>query len=149
MREFAFAGRPERVTPGRQVWAVTNAGEQAHELYVAEAPAGTTLADVRAAPAGADGATPSPDAPDLGALRSAGGMASLSPGRTGWAVSTWSPGPTSPSPTSPRPWAGSPPSPSPLRVRRVALPDTGRSAGTSRDREGARIAGRIAGLKPR
>jgi uncharacterized cupredoxin-like copper-binding protein len=91
LHEMKFDGLPAEVPAGKQIWKVTNSGMQTHELYIAKAPDGTTIDQLRAAlSAGRD--TPVP-AGGLDLEKAPqGAMGPLSPGVTGWAVLDLEPG---------------------------------------------------------
>ncbi len=92
MREYAYVGIPERVAPGQQVWRVTTAGEQPHELALLRVPDGTTFAQIMTALATPPDATPQPGDLAFTDLVPVGGVGYLSLGRTAWAVLDLAPG---------------------------------------------------------
>ena len=92
MREYAYVGVPERVTPGPQVWRVTNAGDQPHEMALLRAPVGTTFDQVMAVLTAPPDAPPQPGGLAFTDLAPVGGVGYLSPGRTAWAVLDLEPG---------------------------------------------------------
>jgi len=74
---------PETVAAGRQVWAVTNIGEQPHELLLARSPQPVTAAQVMELMAGeSEEATPTGGGPSFGDFEPVGGIGWLSPGVT-------------------------------------------------------------------
>ena len=95
--EFGFATMPRRVAAGRQVWAVTNVGEQVHEFLILRQAPGVSFDDVRVFLDLAHGITPEPGSPvtseatpeatmDWSQVSFIGGVAPMSPGQTNWAV---------------------------------------------------------------
>lgn len=86
MQEFAFVGLEEPVPAGRQIWKVTNAGQQPHLMTLGPLPDGTTQArfmdDLGAAMTDPSAA----DAPDPGSmlagLPTASGSSTLSVGQS-------------------------------------------------------------------
>ena len=86
MQEYAFVGLPDGVEPGRQVWQVTNTGEQPHHIVLFRSPQPITLDQVMTLLQLPEGATPPPDLGiDLQQIEEAGGVHILSPDRTVWA----------------------------------------------------------------
>lgn len=87
LREFAFAGLPDGSAAGRQVWQVTNAGEQVHHVILAYYPDQITVEQVRALAALGDEGTPPPNfGVDPERIEfEVGQVHVLSPGRTIWA----------------------------------------------------------------
>ena len=84
--EMAFAGLPDGAAPGRQVWRVTNTGEQVHHVVLFRSPQPITVEQVMALLQLPEGATPPPDLGiDPAQVEEAGGVHVLSPGRTVWA----------------------------------------------------------------
>lgn len=79
LQEFAFTGLPESIPAGRQVWQITNTGEQPHMLMATTVPAGTSLDQVLA---GIDTAT-TPGASAI-AFGETVGLEIISTGQTVW-----------------------------------------------------------------
>jgi hypothetical protein len=93
-QEYAFVGLPERLTPGRQVWKVVNAGTQPHELLLLRGPVGVsiTLEQVMTLLILPPDATPPPGLPDPSESVYAGGLGMMSGGQTAWVVLDLVPG---------------------------------------------------------
>src|SRR5215207_10065089 len=84
---------PETVGPGRQVWAVTNTGEQPHELLLARSPQALTAEQVMELMAGeSEDATPTGGGPSFGDFEPAGGIGWWSPRVTAWTEVDLEPG---------------------------------------------------------
>ena len=84
---------PETVAAGRQVWAVTNSGEQPHELLLARSPQPVTAEQVIELMAGeSEEATPTGGGPSFGDFEPVGGIGWLSPGVTAWTEVDLKPG---------------------------------------------------------
>jgi hypothetical protein len=84
---------PETVAAGRQVWAVTNSGEQPHELLLARSPQPVTAEQVIELMAGESAeATPTGGGPSFGDFEPVGGIGWLSPGVTAWTEVDLEPG---------------------------------------------------------
>jgi hypothetical protein len=84
---------PETVAAGRQVWAVTNIGEQPHELLLARSPQPVTAEQVIELMAGeSEEATPTGGGPSFGDFEPVGGIGWLSPGVTAWTEVDLEPG---------------------------------------------------------
>jgi hypothetical protein len=101
--EFGFATMPRRVAAGRQVWAVTNRGEQIHELLILRQALGVSFDDVRMILDLGHGITPEaqvsamseatpPMAEGVAPFTFIGGVAPMSPGQTNWAELELEPG---------------------------------------------------------
>ena len=86
LREFAFSGLPDGSAAGRQIWEVTNVGEQVHHIILAYYPGEITVEQVQTLVALGDEGTPSPDFGVDPALIEfeVGQVHVLSPGRTIW-----------------------------------------------------------------
>lgn len=87
LREFAFDGLPGGSDAGRQVWQVTNVGEQVHHVILAYYPDRIAVEQVRALAALGEEGTPPPDFgidPERIEFE-VGRVHVLSPGRTVWA----------------------------------------------------------------
>jgi hypothetical protein len=82
LKEFTFEGLGEGVSPGPQIWKVTNSGEQPHLMIFSPLPPGTTqeqfMEMVMAQPSG----TPEAEASPPPSPPAAGGCGSLSAGQT-------------------------------------------------------------------
>jgi hypothetical protein len=84
---------PGTVEAGRQVWAVTNSGEQPHELLLARSPQPVTAEQVIELMAGeSEEATPTGGGPSFGDFEPVGGIGWLSPGVTAWTEVDLEPG---------------------------------------------------------
>lgn len=84
--ELGFGGLPDGAAPGRQVWRVTNIGEQVHQIVLLRAPVPVTPDQVMTLLSLSLAGTPPPDFGfDPGLLEEADGVHLLSPGRTVWA----------------------------------------------------------------
>jgi hypothetical protein len=84
---------PETVAAGRQVWAVTNSGEQPHELLLARSPQPVTAEQVIELMAGeSEEATPTGGGPSFGDFEPVGRIGWLSPGVTAWTEVDLEPG---------------------------------------------------------
>jgi hypothetical protein len=84
---------PDTVEPGRQLWAITNTGEQPHELLLARSPQPVTTEQVMELMAGeSEEATPTGGGPSFGDFEPVGGMGWLSPGLTAWTEVDLEPG---------------------------------------------------------
>jgi hypothetical protein len=84
---------PETMAPGRQVWAVTNTGEQPHELLLARSPQPITTEQVMELLADpAEEATPTGGGPSFADFEPVGGIGWLSPGLTAWTEVDLEPG---------------------------------------------------------
>lgn len=99
--EFGFTAMPRRVASGRQVWAVSNVGEQVHELLLLRQAPGVSFDDARKMLDMAHAITPEPGFPATPETVSAGGappfvviggVAPMSPGQTNWAELDLEPG---------------------------------------------------------
>jgi hypothetical protein len=94
MQDYAFAGLPETVPSGRQIWNVTNQGPEIHMMIVQSAPAGVTLQEILDTfqALGPNG-TPAPDAPiqesDFGPTM---GQEIIPAGQTAWVELDLAPG---------------------------------------------------------
>jgi hypothetical protein len=92
---------PTTFSAGKQVWKVSNVGEELHQVLVQQPPEGSTAADYIAvltappAPTATAGPTPTPPAtPPAPAPRPTdlGGIMAMAGGRGGWAVLDLAPG---------------------------------------------------------
>ena len=84
---------PDTVAAGRQVWAVTNTGDQPHELLLARSPQPVTTEQVMELMAGeSEEATPTGGGPSFGDFEPVGGIGWLSPGLTAWTEVDLAPG---------------------------------------------------------
>jgi hypothetical protein len=84
---------PETIAAGRQVWAVTNIGEQPHELLLARSPQPVTAEQVMELMASqSEEATPTGGGPSFGDFEPVGGIGWLSPGVTAWTEVDLAPG---------------------------------------------------------
>jgi hypothetical protein len=84
---------PETGAAGRQVWVVTNSGEQPHELLLARSPQPVTAEQVIELMAGeSEEATPTGGGPSFGDFEPVGGIGWLSPGVTAWTEVDLEPG---------------------------------------------------------
>jgi hypothetical protein len=81
---------PETLAAGRQVWKVTNAGREAHELLLVSVPDGTTVEQI-AELVNSDFATPVAGLNEESVVP-AGGLGWLSPGGIGWTEVDLQPG---------------------------------------------------------
>ena len=91
MTEYAF-GLPDTIAPGHQIWKVTNAGQQPHLMALTKVPAGTTEQQLLALISLPESATPAPGSPNPNEFVGAGGLGTLSAGKTAWAVLDLAPG---------------------------------------------------------
>jgi hypothetical protein len=76
---------PDTIGAGRQLWAVTNTGEQPHELLLARSPEPVTaeqVMELMASPL--EEATPTGGGPSFDDFEPVGGIGWLSPGVTAW-----------------------------------------------------------------
>ncbi len=84
---------PDTVDAGPQLWAVTNTGEQPHELLLARSPEPVTAEQVMELMAGeSEKATPTGGGPSFGDFEPVGGIGWLSPGLTAWTEVDLEPG---------------------------------------------------------
>jgi hypothetical protein len=84
---------PDAQALGRQVWAVTNAGREPHELLLARSPEPVTAEQVMQLLADpSEVATPSGGGPSFADFEPAGGIGWLSPGLTAWTEVDLTPG---------------------------------------------------------
>jgi hypothetical protein len=84
---------PETLVAGRQVWEVTNIGEQPHELLLARSPEPVTVEQVTELMAGeSEEATPTGGGPSFADFEPVGGIRWLSPGLTAWTEVDLTPG---------------------------------------------------------
>lgn len=84
---------PNPVAPGRQVWEVTNTGQQAHELLLTRSPEPVTAEQIMELMAGeSEEATPTGGGPSFADLEQVGGLGWLSPGATAWTEVDLTPG---------------------------------------------------------
>jgi len=95
LTEFTFGSLPRQVAPGRQLWAVTNAGEQPHEFLVLQLAPGVSFDDALRILDQNHAITPeagSPATPEAAAAGGPppfafiGGAAPMSARQTNWAV---------------------------------------------------------------
>jgi hypothetical protein len=90
--EYGF-DLPAALSPGRQVWAVTNAGREPHELLLARSPAPLTREQaMELVLAESQDATPSGGGPSGREVLGVGGLGWLSPGASAWAEVELEPG---------------------------------------------------------
>jgi hypothetical protein len=90
--EFNFQF-PDTLVAGRQLWAVTNAGREPHELLLARSPQPVTTEQVMELLAGeSEEATPTGGGPSFGDFEPVGGLGWLSPGLTAWTEVDLTPG---------------------------------------------------------
>jgi hypothetical protein len=90
--EFNFQF-PDTLAAGRQLWAVTNAGREPHELLLARSPQPITAEQVMELLAGeSEEATPTRGGPSFADFEPVGGMGWLSPGLTAWTEVDLAPG---------------------------------------------------------
>lgn len=94
LKEFSFAGLTDSIQPGKQVWKVTNIGEQPHFLELIKAPGPVTVQQVldMLMSSGDPSATPAPGAMDPSTIEGVGGIGTISPGQTGWYITDLEPG---------------------------------------------------------
>lgn len=81
LKDFAFDGLPEPMTPGPQIWEVVNDGPEPHEFLLFQLAPGVSAEEFLMAMEG-------PEPPGL----PVGGMQGLAPGLTGWLVLDLAPG---------------------------------------------------------
>jgi hypothetical protein len=84
VREYAYIGLDAGVSPGRQVWKITNTGEQPHLMDLVRAPSPVTFDQVMTLLAMPDGATPPPGIPAADEFEQVAGIGTISPGQTAW-----------------------------------------------------------------
>jgi hypothetical protein len=90
--EFNFQF-PDTLAAGRQLWAVTNAGREPHELLLARSPQPVTTEQVMELLAGeSEDATPTGGGPSFADFEPVGGLGWLSPGLTAWTEVDLTPG---------------------------------------------------------
>jgi hypothetical protein len=90
--EYGF-DLPDTLASGRQVWAVTNAGREPHELLLARSPSPMTREQVmELVMAESQDATPTGGGPSGRDILGVGGVGWLSPGTTAWAEVNLEPG---------------------------------------------------------
>lgn len=92
--EYGFAF-PEAITPGQQVWGLTNDGQEPHELLLARSPEPVTVEQVIelvTSESGDENATPVGGGPSFAELEPVGGIGWLSPGLTAWTEVRLEPG---------------------------------------------------------
>lgn len=94
LQEYSFAGLTDSIQPGKQIWKVTNIGDQPHFLELIKAPGKVTSQQVMdmLMSAGDQSATPAPDAIDPSTIEGVGGIGTISPGQTGWYITDLEPG---------------------------------------------------------
>jgi hypothetical protein len=84
---------PDALTPGRQVWTVTNAGREPHELILVRSPEPITREQaLELIMAESQDATPTGGGPSAREFVAVGGMGWLSPGQTAWTEVDLEPG---------------------------------------------------------
>ena len=84
---------PDTIAAGRQLWAVTNTGDQPHELLLARSPEPVTTEQVMELMAGeSEEATPTGGGPSFADFEPVGGIGWLSPGLTAWTEVDLAPG---------------------------------------------------------
>lgn len=92
LENYTFVGLPGQAPAGPQIWGITNAGPEIHELVVFRLSPGVTFETAAAAlgivPQGTPAAAPPPGPPFL----DVGGVTLMSPGVTNWAVLDLEPG---------------------------------------------------------
>ena len=96
LRDFDFA-LPAQLSAGRQIWGVTNVGQQPHHVILLRAPVPVTEAQVMELLAlefgmAGEGATPSPGLPNPEEFEEAGFVGVLSAGRSAWVEVDLAPG---------------------------------------------------------
>ncbi|MFL5759760.1 MAG: hypothetical protein ACJ789_08475 [Thermomicrobiales bacterium] len=90
--EYGF-DLPKTLAPGRQIWAVINAGRVPHELLLARSPAPLTQEQaLELVMAESQDATPTGGGPSGRDILGVGGIGWLTPGTTGWAEVDLQPG---------------------------------------------------------
>jgi hypothetical protein len=94
LQEYGFAGLTNDIQPGKQVWKLTNNGEQPHFLELIKAPGPVTVKQVldMFMSMGDPSATPAPGALDPSTIEGVGGIGTISPGQTAWYVTDLEPG---------------------------------------------------------
>jgi hypothetical protein len=94
LSEYGFKGLTDNFKPGKQVWKVTNTGDQPHFLELVKAPGPVTVDQVMDALMSTEdpNAVPAAGALDLETIEGVGGIGTISPGRTGWYVTDLEPG---------------------------------------------------------
>jgi hypothetical protein len=94
LQEYSFAGLTDSIQPGKQIWKITNVGEQPHFLELIKAPGPVTVEQVldMLMSSGDPSATPAPGALDPSTIEGVGGIGTISPGQTGWYVTDLEPG---------------------------------------------------------
>lgn len=84
---------PATLAPGSHVWAISNSGEQPHELLLARSPEPVTAEQIMGLVAGeSEEATPPGGGPSFGDLEQVGGIGWLTPGTTAWTEIDLAPG---------------------------------------------------------
>ena len=89
--DFSF-DFPTDLAPGRQVWEVTNSGNQPHEILLAKSSVPVTAEQALAIIEGDENATPEAGTPTMADIEPVGGIGWLTPGATGWTEVTLEPG---------------------------------------------------------
>jgi len=90
--EYGF-DLPDTLSPGRQIWKVTNAGRVPHELLLARSPAPITAEQaLELVLAESQDATPTGGGPSGRDILGVGGIGWLTPGATGWTEVDLQPG---------------------------------------------------------
>lgn len=86
--DFAFGGFDAAMSPGKQIWQVTNQGKQPHMLVLQKLKAGATVADILAAFSRPENATPPPGGLVEGDFQevSPAGVVLQSTGTTVWPI---------------------------------------------------------------
>jgi hypothetical protein len=94
LQEYGFAGLTDAMEPGKQVWKVTNIGEQPHFLELIKAPRSVTGEQVMDMfmSMGDSSTTPAAEALDPATIEGVGGIGTISPGQTGWYITDLEPG---------------------------------------------------------
>jgi hypothetical protein len=94
LKEYSFAGLTDSIRPGKQIWKITNVGEQPHFLELIKAPGPVTVQQVldMLMSSGDPSATPVPGALDPSTIEGVGGIGTISPRMTGWYVTDLEPG---------------------------------------------------------
>jgi hypothetical protein len=92
--EYGFDGLTGDIQPGKQIWKVTNNGDQPHFLELIKAPGPVTVDQVLdlLMSTGDPSATPAPGALDPETIEGVGGIGTISPGQTGWYITDLEPG---------------------------------------------------------
>jgi hypothetical protein len=94
LQEYGFVGLTSDIQPGKQVWKVTNIGDQPHFLELIKAPGSVTVDQVldMFMSMGDPNAAPAPGALNPATIEGVGGIGTISPGKTDWYVTDLVPG---------------------------------------------------------